>query len=123
MARDLSKGVAEHNDPNSKKHEKDKAEAAERRAVRHVPAAWDEIPSVSRPPGNRVIEGVFKSPIKGWCFLMTPGGPKVVPGPEYVSKAVARSKQLATAWKRCSHQSAAPFRFRFRLTTQRFICK
>lgn len=92
--RDLTPRVAEHNDPSSTQHGIDKSEAARRRQTKWKPAGWDPSPAVVRRAGNRVVEGVFKSPTKGFCFLMHPAGPRIVPGPDYVSAASSRSKAL-----------------------------
>lgn len=100
MARDLTQHVARHNDPHSQQHEVDKAEARERRRKRQVPTGWDEVPGIARNPGNRVIECVFRSQSKGWCFLMSSTGPRVVAGAEYVKSATARARKLAKGKRR-----------------------
>ena len=93
--RDLTTRVAEHNDPASKQHRIDKAEAADRRKTKWRPAGWDPSPAVVRKAGNRVVDGVFRSPSKGFCFLMRPAGARIVQGTDYVSAASARAKQLS----------------------------
>lgn len=87
MARDLTKDVAEHDDANSEKHEIDKRAAAARKKINYSPE-----PAVENVPGASIVDGCFKSPVKGFTFLMRPGcNAKKVDGPAYTKLALLMS--------------------------------
>ena len=86
---DLSKSIALHDDPNSRKHADDKKGMAERRKTHYEPE-----PAIDRRPGG-IVEGIFKSPVMGFCFRMKFGNARKMDGKKYTAGALEMSKQRA----------------------------
>lgn len=87
---DLSKSIALHDDPNSKKHAADKKAAAERRKTHYEPE-----PAIDRRAGSGIVDGLFKSPSLGFSFRMKAGTARKTDGKKYTQDALEMSKQRA----------------------------
>lgn len=95
--RAVTRSVAYHNDPSSKQHAKDKAEALERRKLGFSKTlSFEVFPEIFKGPGNGLVQGLFKTPSKGFCLLRDPKTRKLrrVEGAEYSRASYAESRRL-----------------------------
>jgi hypothetical protein len=93
---DLSRDVALHDDPNSKKHARDVANKALRDKTDWVP-----VPALARESGaSKSRDGVSPSPpaSKGFSFRILGGTAIKADGKEYTKRALKRSRELRR-WK------------------------
>jgi hypothetical protein len=86
----LSKAVAHHDNPNSKKHARDVAEKKERDKV-----DWIPINKLGKEAVGKSIDGVSGIPRKGFCFWMRDGrAGRAKNDSEYTRAALKRSREL-----------------------------
>jgi len=91
MAQDLSREAAEHDNVFDPRHDRDKA-AKKRR----LETSYEAVPAVETVAGSRVIDGIFRSPIKGFSFVFLGGeARKAVDPAAYTRSAIEMSKQRA----------------------------
>jgi hypothetical protein len=86
----LSKAVAHHDNPNSRKHARDVAEKKERDKV-----DWIPISKLGKEAVGKNIDGVSGIPRKGFCFWMRDGrAGRAKNDAEYTRAALKRSREL-----------------------------
>ena len=91
MPRNLTGSVAWHDDSTSATHAKHKREKALRSALHYEP-----VPAIERQAGGGIIEGLFKSPIKGFSFKLSGGSAlRVADSAAYTREALEMSKSRA----------------------------
>ena len=89
MSQDLTKAVALHDDSTSAVHEKHKREKAQRLATHYEP-----VPAIERQVGGGILDGVFKSPTKGYSFRMRSGSAvRAADSEAYTREVLAMSKE------------------------------
>ncbi|MCE2961439.1 MAG: hypothetical protein ACK46A_02145 [Akkermansiaceae bacterium] len=91
MPQNLTVSVAWHDDATSALHAKHKAEKALR-----LQNHYEAVPAIEREAGGGIVDGVFKSPIKGFSFKLSGGSAhKVSDSAAYTRQALAMSKSRA----------------------------
>lgn len=86
----LTKNVAQHDNPNSKKHARDIAEKRERDKIDWIPIA-----KLSKEAVGKSVDGVTQAPRAGFCFWMRDGrASRAKCDKEYTRAALARSREL-----------------------------
>jgi hypothetical protein len=91
MARDLTRHVALHDDATSDQHGIDVAGKKERLKTHYAPE-----PATVVRAGSSIIDGQFKSPVKGWSFRMKFGeARKAADAAEYTREVLRMSRDRA----------------------------
>jgi hypothetical protein len=91
MPQNLTGTVAWHDDSTSAIHAKHKAEKTLRLQNHYEP-----VPAIEREAGGGIIDGVFKSPVKGFSFKISAGSARrVTDSAAYTREALAMSKSRA----------------------------
>lgn len=88
--RDLTPGVAKHDDATSEKHQRDKREKKARDRIE-----YKATPALAREAGSRLVEPCFNSPIKGYSFKILQGRAGIVDGEKYTEEIIKISQDLA----------------------------
>ena len=95
MARDLSPHVAKHDDPTSAQHEIDKAQKKLRNETH-----YEASPAIEIKAGGGILDGVFKSPVAGFCFRMKAGSAEKAKDPAAYTREVTRASRERVRFKR-----------------------
>lgn len=91
MPQNLTKSVAWHDDSTSALHARHKAEKALRLQNHYEP-----VPAIEREAGGGIVDGIFKSPIKGFSFKLSGGSARrVTDSAAYTREALAMSQARA----------------------------
>jgi hypothetical protein len=86
----LTKSVAHHDNPNSRKHARDVANKREREKMDFI-----QVPALARESGAKLRDGVTAAPTKGFCFWIRDGrASRAKDDAEYTRAALKRSREL-----------------------------
>ena len=95
MARDLTPHVAKHDDPNSAQHEIDKAEKRVRQETH-----YEQAPAIEIKAGGGILDGIFKSPVKGFCFRVVRGDARKAKDDADYTKGIIAESRARVRYKR-----------------------
>lgn len=89
--RPLTDHSIDHDDPACEQHGIDKEQKRER-----LKTAWEPVPTIAAARG-RIIEGLTKTPVQGFCFRMRAGEARREDGEQYRKDAKAMERKARTA--------------------------
>jgi len=95
MARDLTKHIADHDNPNSRQHEIDKAQKKVRQETH-----YEQAPAIEVKAGGGILDGIFKSPTKGFCFRVTKGEARRAKDDAAYTKEIIKASKARCRYKR-----------------------